>query len=138
MSGSPKEKLQQRAAGEQTDEHTDEQTAGGEQREVYLRDGRKLVISEERSEQLVEIRGASGMLELRIKLTEQGPVLQMDSVRLSLKASEAVEIEAPRVAINGTEQLALRGGEVALESEADVAVDAEGEIKVVGKMIYLN
>ena len=106
--------------------------------EVYLRDGRKLVVSDEGSDQLVEIRSESGMLELRIKLTEQGPVLQMESVKLSLKASEAVEIEAKRVAINGTEQVAVTGGEVKVSGEEDVKIDAKNEVRVVGKMIYLN
>ena len=130
MSGSPKEKLQQ-----QTLEETTEQT---DDREVYLRDGRKLVLSEQGSDQLVEIRNESGMLEVRIVLTEQGPVLQMESARLSLKAAEAVEIESKRVEIKGTETLELNGGEVAVKGETDVKVNAEGEVRVVGKMIYLN
>ncbi|MEJ7600752.1 MAG: hypothetical protein WKG01_22800 [Kofleriaceae bacterium] len=109
-----------------------------ETQEVYLRDGRKLVVSDEGSDQLVEIRSESGMLELRIKLTEQGPVLQMESVKLSLKASEAVEIESKRIAINGTEQVAITGGEVKVSGEEDVKIDAKNEVRVVGKMIYLN
>ena len=84
MSGPPKEKLQTQTVPEEETE--------SEEREVFLRDGRTLVVSDQGSEQLVEIRNESGMLELRIKLTEQGPVLQMDAVRLQLKASEAVEI----------------------------------------------
>ncbi len=130
MSGSPKEKLQQQTL-EETTEHTDD-------REVYLRDGRKLVLSEQGSDQLVEIRNESGMLEVRIVLTEQGPVLQMESARLSLKAAEAVEIESKRVEIKGTEKLELNGGEVSVKAEQDAKVTAEGEVHVVGKMIYLN
>src|SRR5687768_11420105 len=95
MAGSPKEKLQTQAGSEEV---TDE-------REVFLRDGRKLVLSEQGNDQLVEIRSASGVLELRIKLTEQGPVLQMESVRLQLKATEAVEIESQRIEIKGTERV---------------------------------
>jgi hypothetical protein len=124
---SPKEKL---------GTHTVEEA--GEEREVYLRDGRTLTVSDQGSDQLVEIRNASGMLEVRIKLTEAGPVLQMESVRLQLKATEAVEIESPRVEIKGTEQLELSGGQVKLTGEQDVKVEAEGEVRVVGKMIYLN
>ncbi len=128
MSG-PKQKL-----------HTEEQTeeTDTETREVYLRDGRKLVVSEVGSDQLVEIRAESGMVELRIRLTEQGPVLQMEAVRLQLKASEAVEIDSPRVEIRGTEELSLQGGAVKVEAEKDVKVDAEGEVRVVGKTIHLN
>jgi len=130
MSGSPKEKLQAHAVAE-TSEETD-------QREVYLRDGRTLIVSEQAGDQLVEIRNPSGLLELRIKLTEEGPVLQMESVRMQLKATEAVEIAAKRVEIKGTEQLELAGGEVAVTSDEDVDVDAKGEVHVVGKMIFLN
>src|SRR5262245_16332416 len=126
MSGSPKEKLQT-----QTEEVSDE-------REVYLRDGRKLVIGEHDGNQLVEIRSESGMVELRIKLTEEGPVLQVESARLSLKASEAVEIESRRVEIRATEQLALEGGEVEVKAEQDVEVKSEGDVKVTGSKIFLN
>ncbi len=128
MSGSPKEKLHETGAEE----------TGHDEREVYLRDGRKLTVSEAGTDQLVEIRNESGMLELRIRLTEQGPVLQMESVRLSLKASEAVEIEAKRIDIKATEQLELAGGEVHVSGEHDVKVDAKGEVRVVGDKIYLN
>lgn len=110
MAGSPKETLKHESATEE---------AVGDERELYLSDGRKVVVSD----QLVEIRSPSGMLELRVKLTEQGPVLQMEAVRLEMKATEAVEIEAPRVAIKTTE---------------DIDVTAEGEVRVVGKKIHLN
>lgn len=129
MSGSPKEKLQQQTGAEETTT---------EDREVYLRDGRKIVLSEQGSEQLVEIRNESGMLEVRIRLTEAGPVLQMESARLSLKATEALEIESKRVEIRGTETLELSGGGIQITGEQDVKVNAEGEVHVVGKMIYLN
>jgi hypothetical protein len=112
MSGSPKEKL-----------HTHGAEEVSEERELYLRDGRKLVVSEQAGDQLVEIRSESGMLEIRILLTEQGPVLQMESARLSLKATESVEIESKQVAIKATE---------------NIDVQAAGDVVVVGAMIHLN
>ncbi len=115
-----------------------EDTAEGEGK-VYLRDGRTLVIKDAGSDQLVEIRAESGMVELRIRLTEQGPILQMEAVRLQLKASEAVQIESPRVEIKGSEQLALHGGEVSVEAEKDVRVEGkEGDVRVIGTKIFLN
>jgi phage gp45-like len=128
MSGSPKEKLATQVAPEETTE----------EREVYLRDGRKLVVSEQGGDQLVEIRAESGMLEVRIRLTEAGPVLQMESARLQLKATEAVEIEAATIAIKGTESVAIEAGKLAIETEEDATVEAKGEVRVVGKMIWLN
>jgi hypothetical protein len=113
MSGSPKEKLQTQSGAEEV----------RDEREVYLRDGRKLVVSEQHGEQLVEIRNESGMLEVRILLTAEGPVLQMESAKLSLKAAEAVEIESKRVAIKASET---------------VDVTAAGEVVVIGQTIHLN
>lgn len=124
MAASPKEKLEVRTGSEEV----------SDEREVYLPGGRTLTVAGE----LVEIKSGSGMVELRIRLTDQGPVLQMESVRLQIKATESVEIESKRVEIKATEQLALSGGEVNVEGEQDVNVDAKGEVRVVGKMIHLN
>lgn len=109
--------------------HDTEQAS--DRREIYLREGRTLSIEEAGADELVEIRSSSGQVELRIKLTEDGPVLQMESVRLQIKASEAIEIESKRVEIKATETLQLA-------SDNEVKVDAEGEVRVNGKMIYLN
>lgn len=130
MSSSRKESLQTLAE--------DEAAEAGSERAVYLRDGRTLTIGEQGTDQVVEIRSGAGMLELRIRLTEEGPVLQMEAVRMQLKASEAVEIESQKVTIKGSEQLALEGGEVGLKADEDVKVEANGDVRVVGTKIHLN
>ncbi len=130
MSGSPKHKLHPET-GEELTETADE-------REVYLRDGRKLVVSEAGSDQLVEIRSGAGLVEIRIQLTEQGPVVHVEAARLQLKASESVEIAAPHVAIAGSEKLELTGGKVGVHAEDDLNVESKEEIRINGKMIWLN
>ena len=108
-------------------------------RDVYLREGRTLSVKSAGAEDLVEIRSASGLVEVRIRLTEDGPVLQIEAARLQLRASEAVEIESKRVEIKATESATIASdGELTLSSESDLTVDAEGEVRVHGKMIYLN
>jgi hypothetical protein len=102
-----------------------------DRREIYLREGRTLSVEQSGPDELVEIRSSSGQVELRIKLTEDGPVLQMEAARLSLKASEAVEIESKRVEIRATET-------VQLTSKDEIKVEAEGEVRVNGKTIWLN
>ena len=128
MAGSPKQKLETEQAEETTEDA----------REVYLKDGRRLTVSDQGADQLVEIRNESGMVEVRIKLTEAGPVLQMEAVKLQLKATDAVEIESARVEIKGTESVEVSGGKVEVEAEEDATVEAKGEVRVRGKMIYLN
>jgi len=131
MSDDPKEQLQAAQVAETAE--------GAETRNLYLRDGRTLTVSGAGSEELVEIRASSGMLELRIKMTEQGPVLQMESVRLQIKAAESVDIETKQFNVNAEESVTVASkGEIKLSGQADVRVDANGEVHVNGKMIYLN
>lgn len=111
----------------------------GETRELYLRDGRTLTVSGAGTEELVEIRAASGQVELRIRLTEQGPVLHMEAVRLKLKATEAVEVETKQFTVKAEESIALASqGELKLASTGDTTVTADGDVNVVGKIINLN
>jgi hypothetical protein len=117
MAGSSKEKLH-------------EESAASLEREVYLRDGRKLVVSESGGHDLVEIRSGSGVVEVRIELTDRGPILRMESLKLELKAEAAITLESPHVAI--------KGGTVKIESDLDVDVEAKGEVRVAGAKIFLN
>ncbi len=111
----------------------------GEAREVYLREGRTLTVSTVGADELVEIRAASGQVELRIVLTEQGPVLQMEAVRLKLKATEAVEVETKQFSVKAEESVALVSqGELTIASAGETKVEAEGDVRVVGKTIHLN
>jgi hypothetical protein len=135
MSGPFKTALTHESATEETSETTAEER---DQREFSVAGGRRLTLREAGADQLVEIRSESGMLELRIKLTPEGPVLQMESVRLELKASEAVQIESPHVAIRASEKLELSGGQVVVAGEESIDVEAAGDVRVVGKMIHLN
>lgn len=121
MASDPKEKLEEETtASEET-----------ESREVYLSEGRTLTVKQESGEDLVEIRGSSGTVEVRIRLTEHGPVLQMESARLQLKATEAVEIDAPALNVKTTESITM-------ETKGEIKVEAEGEIDIDGKKIWLN
>lgn len=106
--------------------------------QVALREGRQLVLSEVDGSQLVEIRSESGQLEVRIQLTEAGPILQLDAVRMQLRAAESLAIEAKQVTVTATEELALASKTVTIAAESDVTVSAGSDLRMVGTMIYLN
>ena len=108
-------------------------------RKLPLEHGRTLTVGSVGGEELVEIRGSTDVLELRVRITDQGPVLQMESVHISLKAAESVNIECKEFNVNAQESVQLQSqGEMRLSGEADVRVDANGEVHVKGAMIYLN
>jgi uncharacterized protein (DUF2345 family) len=64
----------------------------------------------------------------------------MEAARLQLKATEAVEIESARVEIKGAEHVAVSsGGKLEVTSEEETTVEStNGDVKVAGKMIWLN
>src|SRR6478672_9440134 len=117
------------AKSEEELEELTEETS--DRREIYLKEGRTLSVEQSGTDELVEIRSSSGQVELRIKLTEEGPVLQMESARLQLKASESVEIVSIRVETGPTEP-------VQRARKDEIKVAAEGEVGVNGKMFWLN
>ena len=117
---------------------TESESESAEGQTVSLSGGRTLKVSGAASD-LVEIRNPSGMLELRIRLTEEGPVLQMESVKLDLKAAESVSVACKSFEVRAQDKVALRSeGELEVHSEKDMNVTSAEEVRVVGKMIYLN
>ena len=106
---------------------------------VGLAHGRLLTVDSAGAEQFVEIRGASGLVELRVKITEDGPVLLIEGVRISLKAAQAVHVDCPRFTVTASHSIEMASqGTIQVSGEGDVCVDAKGEVHVKGEMIHLN
>lgn len=106
---------------------------------IALDRGRRLeVVPEGEAGQVVEIRAEDGQLELRIVLTEAGPVLQLDAVKLALRADD-LAIDCKRLAVNASEGAAVASGnDLTLEAEGELRTNSTGDTRVVGKCIYLN
>jgi hypothetical protein len=118
--------------GEAAEETSDERT-------MYLRDGRSLEIHDEGADQVVEIRAASGQMELKVRLTEEGPVLSLEGVRLSVRAAEAIDMSCKTFKVSAEESVELASkGELRVNAEKDLSVDSAADVRVNGKMIYLN
>jgi hypothetical protein len=106
---------------------------------LLLRGGRTLTVVAAGDDELIEVRGDGGMLELRLRMTAEGPVLEMESVRLKLRAAESVDIETKDFSVNAERSMEMSSeGEITLSGKADVRVDAAGDVHVTGAMIYLN
>lgn len=123
--GSPK-----RAAG---------RAAAAKTRALPLAHGRQLALVHTGGDDLVEVRGADGALELRIRMTAEGPVLQMESLRLSLKAAEQVQVQCRQFDVQASEQLTLKSqGTLDATAQQDLKIDAGGDVRVTGTLIHLN
>jgi hypothetical protein len=95
-----------------------------------LQRGRTLVLEPGGDDDLIEVRAPSGTVEIRLRITDDGPVLELESVRLALRAARSVDVE--------TSEFSVKADEINLSGKADVRIDADGEVVVTGEMIRLN
>lgn len=86
----------------------------------------------------VELRSPSGQLELRIVLTEQGPVLSCEAVRVAIRGAEAVSVETKSFEVRADHVGLHSGGELHVTSEKEMKVTSTDDVRVVGKIIHLN
>jgi hypothetical protein len=129
--GSSKLALEGHAEHDETGEASD--------RELYLDEGRTLKVSRAAGEQVVEVRAASGQLELRVRLTDQGPVLQMEAVKLALTAEESVAIKCKTFEVEASGDTVIQsGGELKIKSDGEMEVESPEDVRIRGKIIWLN
>ncbi len=104
-----------------------------------LQHERTLSHTAEGENDILEIHSPSGQVELRVKLTPEGPVLLMESVRLQLKATESIDVESKSFTVRTTESIDLHSDSTMhLTGQADIQVNAQGDVVVKGEKIYLN
>ena len=110
----------------------DEKSAAKEQgsdQVVELENGHSLAVGP--GGKAVEIRAPGGQVEIRIEMTEAGPVLRAEAAKLEIKAEEDVVIEGKHVSLSGSES-------VDLDSEGKINITSVKHMRLRGEMIWLN
>lgn len=111
-----------------------------EEQRHYVSHGRTLTIGSDGANKVLDIRAASGELELRVKLTEDGPVLHLEGVRLEMSAAEDIDLKCRTLSVTTTEKLEMNS-EKTLEigSKDEMTLESrEGDLRIRGKIIWLN
>lgn len=122
---------------ETTEEHSAEEQH--DERSLYLDHGRTLRVASRGLEEVIEICASSGQVELRVRMTEEGPVLQLEGAKLSLRAHDAIEMKCKRFTVDAAESvdLASEGGMV-IRSEEEMRIKCTDHIRIRGEKIWLN
>jgi hypothetical protein len=79
----------------------------------------------------IEVRTQDGALELRITLTDSGPVLSVAAARIELVATETVAVRCRSFEVETTETMRLR-------SAGPIEVKAMGDLRLDGDQVFLN
>jgi hypothetical protein len=118
---------------EQAEEVEDEQRH-------YVSHGRTLTIGSDGANKVLDIRAASGELELRVKLTENGPVLHLEGVRLEMTAAEDIDLNCRTFSVTTTDSLEINSEkDLKIGSKDEMTIESrEGDLRVRGKIIWLN
>jgi hypothetical protein len=74
---------------------------------------------------------ADGRVQLRVIVTPDGPVLQIDGGRLTVRSSGDLALEAERLALVGRSGLTLH-------SDADVVIHASNDVHSVGRIQHIS
>ena len=106
---------------------------------LTLRGGRQIRVTAHDDSELVEITAPGGEVELRVVITENGPVLRLDSVKLAIHAVESVDVQCKKFSVEAAESIELSSeGELAVESEKELRVTSTDDVRIRGKLVYLN
>jgi phage gp45-like len=91
---------------------------------LTLQYGRTLTVEPGQGADLLEVHAPDGRLELRLKLTEDGVVLQLEAARIALKADESIDVDCKTFNLNAV-------SDVNLQSQA-------GDLRVRGERVFIN
>lgn len=87
----------------------------------------------------IEIRAQSGVLELRIRITDTGPILEMEGIRLALTAAESIELKSRRVVVEAEESLTLASrGRAQLLARDQIQIRTSEYLGLDGKLVGLR
>jgi len=102
-----------------------------EKRGLELAGGRSVTVSSGDGGETVEFRADGGEVELRIKMTAEGPVVQLTGARVEINAAESIAMQCKEFTVKASEKMALGSeGTIDLESAEDMVLR--------GKLIHLN
>lgn len=103
-----------------------------------LPSGRSVVVRVDGGREELEVRSPQGEVEVRIILTDAGPVVTLRGARLELESPDAVSVNCRRFDVKTGEGTSLTSdGAVQIEGQ-EMTVKTEDDIKMKGKVIHLN
>jgi len=104
-----------------------------------LQSGRTVTVCGEPGAEVVEICDAEGSVEVSISIGAEGPVVKLSGARLELEATETVAIKTRHFDVQAEETARIHAdGHLTFTSGLDTRVVADGEVHMLGTMIWLN
>lgn len=98
--------------------------------EIAYRSGRTLRLEQGRID-LLEVTSPTGQVELRVRFTEDGPVLQFEGASIDLSNASRINLRSDEIRMYARDSIEL-------ESAGHVVVKGRGDVRVDGDPVLLN
>lgn len=109
------------------------------EKNLELDSGRQVLVHSDEKGEVLEIVEREGEVVMTVRLTDEGPIVSVQGARLELKSTESIALEAKKVKIEAQEEAVVKSeGSLDIGSSKKMGIRSEDDIRVVGKMIYLN
>lgn len=110
-----------------------------QEKQIDLDSGRQIRVQQTANEEIIEIVETQGEVIMKIRLTEDGPVVSLQGTRLELKSTESIVMESKNIEIRAEQKAVIHSrGNLELASSDKMDINSDDDITVVGKMIHLN
>lgn len=106
---------------------------------IQLESGRQVLVHSHKKEELLEIVEPEGEIVMRVRLTDTGPVISFQGAHIKLKSTETLSLESKKVIIKAEEEAVVESkGSLKIDSSKKLDIHSDSDIRITGKMIYLN
>lgn len=96
-------------------------------------------LRQERGEECIAVRAASGDCLLHVRLTDAGPVLRFEGAALELDATGDVSIACGTLRVAARDAVAIGARDVSIEAtRGGVRVHADDDVELDGERVLLN
>lgn len=87
----------------------------------------------------IHVESPNGEISVRIVLSEGVPVIELHSANLNLQTIEDIEVNCRKYTINSNENIEMHAdGQLKLDSREEMKLSSEDDVRVNGKVIWLN
>jgi hypothetical protein len=103
-----------------------------------LPSGRSVVVRVDGQREELLVRSPTGEIEVRITLTESGPVVRLHGGRLELEGADTIALNSRRLELTAREEMHLHSGGDLRVTGQEMHVQTEDDVHLKGKFIRLN
>jgi len=110
-----------------------------QKKRVQLDSGRQVLVRSENNEEVIEITEPEGEVIVKVRMTDEGPVVSVTGAHLELKSTETISLKAKKIKLQAEEEAVVESkGSLSLDASKKMDMHSDDDIRVNGKMIYLN